>query len=107
VREINIGADRLISALLGLSETEQVCILDSCGVGHLGSHLLVAGVSPVESFEISGGTDETLRTLDQMTAKEGQAAFLRFRTSSEESSTAYQVSPLANRTFLLPYSTAL
>lgn len=36
--------DELVRGLLKLSETEPVSILDSCGVGHLGSHLLIAGL---------------------------------------------------------------
>jgi para-aminobenzoate synthetase component 1 len=75
VREIDIGADSLISALLKLSETEQVCVLDSCGVGHLGSHLLIAGISPVESFEISGDADESLAFLDRKLSQDGLATF--------------------------------
>lgn len=59
-------ADELVSALLTLSSTEQVCILDSCNVGHLGSHLLIAGIEPVESTEISNpNADETLALLDE------------------------------------------
>ena len=53
MREIKLSADQLIASLLKISETENVCILDSCGVSHLGSHLLVAGISPVELLEIS------------------------------------------------------
>lgn len=75
VHEIDIGADRLISALLKLSETEQVCILDSCGVGHLGSHLLIAGIRPVESFEIGGDAGKTLEIIDKILAKAGIATF--------------------------------
>ncbi len=75
VREIDIGADRLISALLKLSETEQVCILDSCGVGHLGSHLLIAGIRPVESFETSGDAVDMLKRLDRKISQEGIATF--------------------------------
>lgn len=75
MREIDIGADRLISALLASAENEQVCILDSCGVGHLGSHLLIAGVRPVESFEISGNVEETSDRLDGKLAQDGVATF--------------------------------
>ncbi len=53
MREIKLSADQLIASLLKISETENVCILDSCGVSHLGSHLLVAGISPVELLEIN------------------------------------------------------
>ena len=75
MREIDIGAERLVSALLASAENEQVCILDSCGVGHLGSHLLIAGVRPVESFEISGNVDETLGRLDGKLSQNAVATF--------------------------------
>lgn len=65
--EIAITADALVSALLRLSESEPVYILDSCGVRHLGSHLLIAGIRPVELFEMSG--DEPDRTLEALEAK--------------------------------------
>ena len=49
-----------------LSETEPVCILDSCGVGHLGSHLLIAGIDPVETLKISNDdTERTLAAIDE------------------------------------------
>jgi anthranilate/para-aminobenzoate synthase component I len=53
VQQIDMSADELVSALLGLAATERVCLLDSCGVGHLGSHLLIAGIDPVSTHEIS------------------------------------------------------
>ncbi|HEX3100733.1 MAG TPA: aminodeoxychorismate synthase component I, partial [Pyrinomonadaceae bacterium] len=66
MHQIDISAANLISSLLHLSETEPVCILDSCGVGHLGSHLMVAGIDPVEILEISHeDPEQTLAILDQ------------------------------------------
>ncbi len=53
VQEINISSDELIDKLLSISETETVCLLDSCGVGHLDSHLLVAGIKPIEVIELN------------------------------------------------------
>jgi aminodeoxychorismate synthase component I len=52
VRRIDKNADQLVAALLGIANEHHVCILDSCGVGHLGSHLLLAGADPVDSIEI-------------------------------------------------------
>lgn len=64
--EINITADELVASLLRISETERVCLLDSCGVGHLGSHLLIAGIEPVETAEISNNDPaETLAKIDE------------------------------------------
>jgi para-aminobenzoate synthetase component 1 len=67
VREIQLSADELVSKLLAISERETVCILDSCGVSHLGSHLLIAGVRPVEVLEISN--DDALQTLCTLESK--------------------------------------
>ena len=61
MREIQITADELVLSLLKLSEQKQVCFLDSCGVTHLGSHLLIAGIEPIETLNISNKTpSETL-----------------------------------------------
>lgn len=66
MRPIDLTADELVSALMSLSSTDQVCILDSCGVSHLGSHLLIAGIDPLECTEISHTDPErTLRDLGQ------------------------------------------
>jgi para-aminobenzoate synthetase component 1 len=51
--EIRISANELVSSLLELSKTESVFLLDSCDVDHLGSHLLIAGIRPVEMLEFS------------------------------------------------------
>src|ERR1035437_3165070 len=56
-----MSSDELVLALLRLSEHVRVTILDSCGVRHLGSHLLIAGVEPIESFEVSNV--DPMRTL--------------------------------------------
>lgn len=66
VHEIEISADALVTRLLALSAERRVCILDSCGVGHLGSHLLLAGIDPVETLKISkDDPDETLRIFEE------------------------------------------
>lgn len=57
--ELDLTADELVSSLLKLSETETVCILDSCGVGYLDSHLLIAGIRPVEVVEFDDSDPET------------------------------------------------
>ncbi|HRI04770.1 MAG TPA: aminodeoxychorismate synthase component I [Pyrinomonadaceae bacterium] len=71
MREINITADELVASLLRISETECVCLLDSCGVGNLGSHLLIAGIDPVETVEISDDDPaETLAKIDEYTSSD-------------------------------------
>lgn len=66
VHHIDITADQLVAALLSLSTSEPVAILDSCGVNHLGSHLLIAGIDPVDVVEISHADPAvTLAALDE------------------------------------------
>ncbi len=67
MREIKFSADRLVAALLNLSKSETVCLLDSGGVGNLGSRLLIAGIRPLECLEISNENAET--TLEILDAK--------------------------------------
>ncbi len=51
MQQLDITADELVRGLLKLAETEHVSILDSGGVGQLGSHLLIVGVDPLSVEE--------------------------------------------------------
>ena len=74
MREIEFSADRLISSLLKLSEREPVCLLDSCGVSYLGSHLLIAGIKPLETYKITNNdARRTLEFLDDKFSESGSA----------------------------------
>jgi para-aminobenzoate synthetase component I len=76
VHDLELTADELIAALLRVSNDELVCILDSCGVGHLGSHLLIAGIRPVEVFEFSDTEPEKILTaLDEKLSGDRAAIF--------------------------------
>jgi para-aminobenzoate synthetase component 1 len=76
VFEIKLSADQLVANLLRLSESEPIYFLDSCGVGHLGSHLLIAGVRPVEILELTNADPEdTLRILDEKLSHNYAAIF--------------------------------
>lgn len=67
--ENQVSADELAAKLLGLSRSRQICLLDSCGVAHLGSHLLICGVNPLETYAVSHeNADETLNFLDEKLA---------------------------------------
>ncbi|HEV7699561.1 MAG TPA: aminodeoxychorismate synthase component I [Pyrinomonadaceae bacterium] len=69
MRKIDLTADQLVSALLTLSETEPVCLLDSSGVSHLGSHLLIAGVRPLDVIEVwDTDPERTLWVLNERVA---------------------------------------
>lgn len=76
MHSLSMSADQLVSALLELSRTETVCLLDSCGVGHLGSHLLIAGIEPTEIYEITNDDpSETLAFLDKRLSGDQAAIF--------------------------------
>lgn len=76
VREIRISSDEIVAALLSLGRNEQVFVLDSCGVRHLGSHLLVAGLRPVETLELSRTEPQnTLQILDEKLSGDRAAIF--------------------------------
>ena len=66
MREIKFTADKLVKALLNLSERKQVCLLDSCNVSHQKSHLLIAGVNPLEVLEIiNDDAEKTLKIFNK------------------------------------------
>ncbi len=72
IRELNITADELIKKLVGC---DNVCLLDSCGVNHLGSHLLIAGILPIEKLEITNDNPiETLKILNDKLANPNYAS---------------------------------
>ncbi len=74
--ELDLTADELTGALLRVSESEPICLLDSCGTGHPGSHLMIAGIGPVEMIEVSpDDAGETLRLLDEKLAGPYAAVF--------------------------------
>jgi para-aminobenzoate synthetase component 1 len=76
VQELDLTAEELVASLLHLSESEPVCILDSCGVGHLGSHRLIAGARAVETIAVSNrDVRETLQLLDEKMSGELSGMF--------------------------------
>lgn len=63
---LKLNADQLVTALMRLSESEPICLLDSCGVRHLGSHRLIAGVRPIKSIELFNASgDAAMRVIDE------------------------------------------
>ncbi|MGD9627858.1 MAG: anthranilate synthase component I family protein [Pyrinomonadaceae bacterium] len=62
--QLDLSADDLVRGLLGRAAEDDVCILDSCGVGTLGSHLIFAGLHPVETLEFDGPPNEALKELE-------------------------------------------
>jgi para-aminobenzoate synthetase component 1 len=75
VREIFFSADRLVAALLNLPKEKNLCLLDSCGVNHLDSHLLIAGFNPFEILEINEpDADQSLTVLNEKLSPENTFA---------------------------------
>lgn len=64
--EIPLSADELVLKLLEISRHEQVCLLDSCGVSHLNSRFLIAGIKPLAVSYISNSDpDSSLRLFEE------------------------------------------
>lgn len=63
MREIETSADHLIRSLLGSGKA--VSILDSCGVGHKGSHLLIAGMDPIEQISVQADAQKAIEALEE------------------------------------------
>ena len=75
MRQIDLTANQLSSASLRLAESEHVSILDSCGVEHLGSHLMIVGIHPIEITEVSGDPDGVLAELERRLSGPAAAVF--------------------------------
>ncbi len=76
VLNIDISANDLVKKLLKLSETETVCFLDSCGVDHLASHLIIAGIKPLEALEFTNAdAEKTLLQINQKVSNELASIF--------------------------------
>ena len=70
-----MSADKLIHSLMCLASSEPVFILDSCGVGNLGSHLLIAGIEPLTVVEITNAdAEKTIEWFDHSLTDEHQAS---------------------------------
>lgn len=63
VREIEVDAEAMISGFVAAPAERNAAVLDSCGVGHLGSHLAIAGIDPVETIEIYEDAENALSVL--------------------------------------------
>jgi len=76
VREVEFSAGQLIAVLLEGDAFPGAAILDSCGVGHVGSHLLIAGSEPSDVLQIKDkDVGETLATLDHIVSQDRAAIF--------------------------------
>lgn len=75
MQKIEITADRLVENLLKLSGARKLSLLDSCGVARPRNNVLIAGIDPVETLDITNGdAAETLRILDEKLDGTGLAA---------------------------------
>lgn len=76
MRDVEFSAGQLIAVLLEGDAFPGAAILDSCGVGHVGSHLLIAGTEPSEVLELKDkDVVETLATLDHLMSQDRAAIF--------------------------------
>ena len=73
---LSLTADQLVCSLLRISENENVCVLDSCGVGDSNSNRLLAGIRPKAVLEISNeDPQKTLEHLDDLVKHDDAVIF--------------------------------
>ena len=76
MRKINVSPDIFIPNLLAASREIGLCLLDRCGTQHAGSNLLIAGLLPIETLEITyAEPNNTLVLLDEILTGEMVAIF--------------------------------
>jgi len=67
VKEFDISAQELADALLRIGQGRSLSLLDSSGVRHLGSHLMIAGLDPVETGAVSNEpVNDTLERIREL-----------------------------------------
>lgn len=57
MRQIDLSADEIVRFALARTRSESICLLDSCGARTNDSQLLIAGIEPVNTIEISTDAD--------------------------------------------------
>jgi para-aminobenzoate synthetase component I len=76
VTRIDVNPDQIVERLLNVGKDAGICMLDSCSSVHRGSEWLLAGVSPLETFEITNrDAGETLRVIDEILTGDKAAVF--------------------------------
>lgn len=97
MRKIDLNPDQIVASLLNAGAGSGVCILDSCGVAHRGSQWLLAGVLPLETFEISDReSGKTLQLIDEILTGDKAAIFsisYDFGRKSENAGTVVSSEP--------------
>lgn len=58
--EIPLDPDAIVQRLISQDNCEGLAILDSCATTHLGSHLMIAGVEPVETLRLGYGDPDAV-----------------------------------------------
>lgn len=73
-RQLDIAIGPLFNSLSEMLKVPGFSVLDSCGVGHLDSHLLIIGVDPIEYHEFEGSAEEILTRSERLLGRPGLAA---------------------------------
>lgn len=72
--QIDVNSNELIAAATALPADSGVCILDSSGVGHLGSHQLIVGFEPIERLSFKTGDTDVLEKINAAANNKGLVA---------------------------------
>lgn len=75
MKAIRATAADVVNAFSSLAAERRAAVLDSSGVGYLGSHLLIAAADPVDVFELKNGGQESLDELTDFVTRGGATIF--------------------------------
>lgn len=77
MRQVDVSADDIVRSALGGPISKNACLLDSCGARTIDSHLLIAGIVPVNTIEIFPDADErsALSALEEAFARGNAVIF--------------------------------
>jgi para-aminobenzoate synthetase component 1 len=73
-QEIPLDPNAIVGRLISRDSCEGVAILDSCATSHLGSHLMIAGIDPVETLRLGYDDPEMALEVVEANFKRGLAA---------------------------------
>ncbi len=105
---LSLTADQLVCSLLRISENENVCVLDSCGVGDSNSNRLLAGIRPKAVLEISNeDPQKTLEHLDDLVKHDDAVIFSVSYDFGENFKGFHRYNPQTSLTFFLSSLTVL
>lgn len=72
--EVSLDPETIFERLTPGGSTEGLAVLDSCAIPHLGSHLMIAGIEPVDTVRLGYGDPEAVLNAMEACFNRGLAA---------------------------------